>query len=66
MLLRTAFLENKVLSLEFMENFSEQALEAELGPYTQGFDLVRYIGGKIWGNSHNHEKPYDFLKFTTF
>jgi hypothetical protein len=43
MLLRTAFLENKVLPLEFMENFSEQALEAELGPYTQGFDLVRYI-----------------------
>jgi len=43
MLLRTAFLENKVLPLEFMENFSEQALEGELGPYTQGFDLVRYI-----------------------
>ncbi|MDR2583859.1 MAG: hypothetical protein LBC75_10295 [Fibromonadaceae bacterium] len=43
MLLRTAFLENKVLPLEFMENFSEQSLEAELGPYTQGFDLVRYI-----------------------
>jgi len=43
MLLRTAFLENKVLPLEFMEDFSEQALEAELGPYTQGFDLVRYI-----------------------
>jgi len=43
MLLRIAFLENKVLPLEFMEYFSEQALEAELGPYTQGFDLVRYI-----------------------
>jgi len=43
MLLRTAFLENKVLPLEFMEYFSEQALEGELGPYTQGFDLVRYI-----------------------
>ncbi|MDR2555872.1 MAG: hypothetical protein LBC64_10660 [Fibromonadaceae bacterium] len=43
MLLRIAFLENKVLPLEFMEDFSEQALEAELGPYTQGFDLVRYI-----------------------
>jgi len=43
MLLRTAFLENKVLPLEFMEDFSEQALEAELGPYTQGFDMVRYI-----------------------
>jgi hypothetical protein len=43
MLLRTAFLENKVLPLEFMENFSDQALEGELGPYTQGFDLVRYI-----------------------
>ncbi|MDR1830089.1 MAG: hypothetical protein LBQ76_04885 [Candidatus Fibromonas sp.] len=43
MLLRTAFLENKVLPLEFMEDFGEQALEAELGPYTQGFDMVRYI-----------------------
>jgi len=43
MLLRTAFLENKVLPLEFMENFSDQSLEAELGPYTQGFDMVRYI-----------------------
>jgi len=43
MLLRTAFLENKVLPLEFMEYFSEQSLESELGPYTQGFDLVRYI-----------------------
>ncbi|MDR0515669.1 MAG: hypothetical protein LBH25_01330 [Fibromonadaceae bacterium] len=43
MLLRTAFLENKVLPLEFMEDFSEQSLEAELGPYTQGFDMVRYI-----------------------
>ena len=43
MLLRIAFLENKVLPLEFMEDFSEQSLEAELGPYTQGFDMVRYI-----------------------
>ena len=43
MLLRIAFLENKVLPLEFMEDFGEQALEAELGPYTQGFDMVRYI-----------------------
>ena len=48
MLLRTAFLENKVLPLEFMEDFSEQALEAELGPYTQGFDMVRYIA-EIYG-----------------
>ncbi|GBU24939.1 translocation protein TolB [Fibrobacteria bacterium R8-3-H12] len=43
MLLRTAFLENKVLPLEFMDSFSEQSLEAEQGPYTQGFDMVRYI-----------------------
>lgn len=43
MLLRTAFLNNKVLPLEFMEDFSGNSLEAELGPYTQGFDLVRYI-----------------------
>jgi len=51
MLLRTAFLENKVLPLEFMENFSEQALEGELGPYTQGFDLVRYIAETYGENS---------------
>jgi len=51
MLLRTAFLENKVLPMEFMENFSEQALEGELGPYTQGFDLVRYIAETYGENS---------------
>jgi len=51
MLLRTAFLENKVLPLEFMENFSDQALEGELGPYTQGFDLVRYIAETYGENS---------------
>ncbi|MCL2100521.1 MAG: hypothetical protein FWH22_02270 [Fibromonadales bacterium] len=50
MLLRTAFLENKVLPLEFMEDFSEQSLEAELGPYTQGFDMVRYIA-EVYGDS---------------
>jgi len=48
MLLRVAFLENKVLPLEFMEDFSEHSLEAELGPYTQGFDLVRYIA-EVYG-----------------
>jgi len=51
MLLRIAFLENKVLPLEFMEDFSEQALEAELGPYTQGFDLVRYIAETYGDNA---------------
>ncbi|GHV14790.1 hypothetical protein AGMMS49938_11540 [Fibrobacterales bacterium] len=50
MLLRTAFLENSVLPLEFMEDFSGQSLEAELGPYTQGFDLVRYIA-EVYGDS---------------
>ncbi|MDR2579932.1 MAG: hypothetical protein LBC85_02945 [Fibromonadaceae bacterium] len=50
MLLRTAFLENKVLPLEFMEDFSRQLLEAELGPYTQGFDMLRYIA-ETYGDS---------------
>ncbi|MDR3002401.1 MAG: hypothetical protein LBU89_14220 [Fibromonadaceae bacterium] len=51
MLLRTAFLENKVLPLEFMEDFSGQSLEAELGPYTQGFDMLRYIAETYGDNA---------------
>src|SRR5574344_2212279 len=56
MLLRTAALEEDLLSLEFMHSFANNALKAELGPYTQGFSLIRYIAShygeetisKIW------------------
>lgn len=43
MLLRTAALNDGLLSLEYMHDFSDNSLYAELGPYTQGFALVRYI-----------------------
>ena len=46
MLLRTAALNDSLLPLPFMHDFSENSLYAELGPYTQGFSLVRYIGQK--------------------
>jgi len=65
MLLRTAFLENKVLPLEFMENFSDQALESELGPYTQGFDLVRYIA-ETYGEDAIPELWKDMGKLTNW
>ena len=65
MLLRIAFLENKVLPLEFMEDFSEQALEAELGPYTQGFDLVRYIA-EIYGEDAIPELWKDMGKLSNW
>jgi len=65
MLLRIAFLENKVLPLEFMENFSEQALEGELGPYTQGFDLVRYIA-EIFGEDAIPELWKDMGKLSNW
>ena len=56
MLLRTAALEDQLLSLEFMHSFANHGLKSELGPYTQGFSLVRYIAShygeetisKIW------------------
>lgn len=58
MLLRVAALNDSLLSLEYMHDFSDNSLFAELGPYTQGFALVRYIDKhygedavpKIWGN----------------
>jgi len=58
MLLRTAALNDSLLSLEYMRDFSDNSLFAELGPYTQGFALVRYIDKhygedavpKIWMN----------------
>lgn len=58
MLLRTAALNDSLLGLEYMHDFSDNSLFAELGPYTQGFALVRYIDQhygedavpKIWMN----------------
>ena len=43
MLLRVAVLNDSLLPLEYMHDFSDNSLFAELGPYTQGFALVRYI-----------------------
>lgn len=43
MLLRIATLEDQILDLEYMHDFENNSLNAELGPYTQGFSLVRYI-----------------------
>ena len=43
MLLRTAALNDSLLTLPYMHDFSENSLFAELGPYTQGFSLVLYI-----------------------
>ena len=40
MLLRVAALNDSLLPLEYMHNFSDNSLFAELGPYTQGFALV--------------------------
>ena len=63
MLLRTAALNDDLLPLEYMHDFSDNSLEGELGPYTQGFSLVRYIARhygedaipKIWKEL---SKPY--------
>lgn len=46
MLLRIAALNDGLLSLEYMHDFADNSLDAELGPYTQGFSLVRYIDAK--------------------
>ena len=46
MLLRVAALNDSLLTLPYMHDFSENSLFAELGPYTQGFSLVRYISQK--------------------
>ena len=43
MLLRTAALNDSLMTLPFMHDFSGNSLLAELGPYTQGFSLVLYI-----------------------
>lgn len=63
MLLRIAALSDGILDLNYMHDFADNSLEAELGPYTQGFSLVRYIDEKfgpkavpeIW---HELSKPY--------
>lgn len=63
MLLRTAVLSDSLLPIEYMNAFSDNSLKAELGPYTQGFSLVRYLAHqygediipKIW---NEFSKPY--------
>ncbi len=63
MLLRVAALNDTLLPLEYMHDFSDNSLFAELGPYTQGFSLVLYISKhygedavpKIWTEL---SKPY--------
>ena len=63
MLLRTAALNDSLMPLPYMHEFSDNSLLAELGPYTQGFSLVLYIVKhygdeaipKIW---HELGKPY--------
>ncbi|SMG20518.1 hypothetical protein [Fibrobacter sp. UWB13] len=63
MLLRTAALNDSLMTLPYMHDFSDNSLLAELGPYTQGFSLVLYIAKhygddaipKIW---HELGKPY--------
>lgn len=64
MLLRTAALNDSLLSLEYMHDFSDNSLFAELGPYTQGFSLVLYIDRhygedavpKIWNNLSKYHR----------
>lgn len=64
MLLRTAALNDSLLPLEYMHDFSDNSLFAELGPYTQGFSLVRYIDKhygeeavpKIWMNLSKYHR----------
>ncbi len=46
MLLRIAALNDNLLELNYMHDFADNSLDAELGPYTQGFSLVRYIHEK--------------------
>lgn len=43
MLLRTAVLADSLVPLTYMHAFATSSLKSELGPYTQGFALVRYI-----------------------
>ncbi len=43
MLLRVATLSDSLLPLQDMHSFAEDSKKSELGPYTQGFSLVRFI-----------------------
>ena len=45
MLLRVAALNDSLLTLPYMHDFSDNSLFAELGPYTQGFSLIRRSSG---------------------
>jgi len=47
MLLRTEMLDDTVLPLADMREFPANGLGSELGPYTQGFNLVRYISERF-------------------
>ncbi len=51
MLLRVATLNDQLLDLGYMQDFGQTSLEAELGPYTQGFSLVRYIASHYGENA---------------
>ncbi|MDQ3000287.1 MAG: hypothetical protein M3Y08_03360 [Fibrobacterota bacterium] len=51
MLLRTATLEDKMLSYDRMGSFAGTSLEYELGPYTQGFAFVRYLATRFGDNA---------------
>lgn len=51
MLLRIAALNDSILPLPYMHDFSDNSLLAELGPYTQGFSLVQYISAHYGDNA---------------
>jgi len=51
MLLRVAVLNDGLLDLTYMHDFADNSLDAELGPYTQGFSLVRYIDAHYGPNA---------------
>lgn len=63
MILRVAALDSSLLDLNYMHDFADNSLDAERGPYTQGFALVRYIAAhygedaipKIW---KEFSRPY--------
>jgi Tol biopolymer transport system component len=65
MLMRVAALEDKLLPIERMDVFAGTSLEYEMGPYTQGFALSRFIAArygddaliKLWAeNSRIHRQ----------
>jgi Tol biopolymer transport system component len=46
MLMRVSALEDKLLPIERMDVFAGTGIEYELGPYTQGFALTRFIASR--------------------